>query len=314
MISIERYTPSDAARWDEFARDSSNATFLHLRGYMDYHSDRFSDCSLMAFDKKGRLVAMLAANIDGTTLYSHQGLTYGGWITARCHFDTQTMLDVWDAAIAWMKDHGITDLVYKAIPHIYQRYPADDDIYALYRHGATIEWCQISSALPLESEWLPNKENRRMMRLAQKSGITISRSTDFEGYMKILSRRLEERYGTTPVHSLEEMLLLASRFPENIRLITATDGECNPLAGTILYITDTTVHTQYIATTDRARSDGLFPAIVEYVIAHECEGRQWLDFGTSCEDHGMTLNAGLNYQKYSLGGRPLAYTAYHLTL
>ena len=34
---------------------SKNATFLHYRDYMDYHSDRFHDFSLMAFDG-GRLL------------------------------------------------------------------------------------------------------------------------------------------------------------------------------------------------------------------------------------------------------------------
>lgn len=303
-----------AARWDEFVHSSSNGTFLHLRGYMDYHADRFTDCSLVASDSAGRLVALLPANISGSELHSHQGLTYGGWITSCRHFDTQVMLQVWDAALQWMRDNGISRLIYKAIPHIYQRYPADDDLYALYRLGASVAWCQISSALPLDLPWLPNQGARQKMRAARRAGIVVAPSDDFPTFMDMLSRRLRERYDAAPVHSLPEMQLLASRFPGNIRLIMARDASGTPLAGTVLYITDTTVHTQYIATTGEARAEGVFPAIVEHVVLNECAGRRWLDFGTSCEDHGLILNAGLNSQKYGLGGRPLAYTAYSLSV
>ena len=48
MITIRRYAPADKPLWDGFVALSKNATFLHYRDYMDYHSDRFSDFSLMA--------------------------------------------------------------------------------------------------------------------------------------------------------------------------------------------------------------------------------------------------------------------------
>ena len=78
-IAIERYTPGCREEWDSFVRQSRNGTFLFCRDYMDYHSDRFCDHSLMA-RHKGRLYAVLPANQEGSMLHSHQGLTYGGWV------------------------------------------------------------------------------------------------------------------------------------------------------------------------------------------------------------------------------------------
>lgn len=314
MIEIVRYDPSMASRWDEFVRCSSNGTFLHLRGYMDYHTDRFSDCSLLAFDGKSRLVAMLPANLTGTELWSHQGLTYGGWLTPRRHFATQIMLEVWDSAMNWMQLNGVTELIYKVIPHIYHRYPAEDDLYALFRLGASVCSCQVSSAIPLHRPLLFNETSRQLARKAADSEITIAQSNDFAKFMALLTDRLAERYGAVPVHSLDEISMLASRFPENIKLFAATDPSGRMLAGTIVYLTDTAIHTQYIATTPEARHDGVFPSIVAYLVENEGAGRSWLDFGTSCEDSGRRLNAGLNAQKYGLGGRPVAYTAYRLRL
>ena len=76
---IRGYSKDDAVVWNAFVSNSPNATFLFNRNFMDYHSDRFSDFSLMIFSSK-KLVAILPANRVGDTLYSHQGLTYGGLV------------------------------------------------------------------------------------------------------------------------------------------------------------------------------------------------------------------------------------------
>ena len=74
MITVRRYTPADKPLWDGFVALSKNATFLHYRDYMDYHSDRFNDFSLMAFDG-GRLLALLPANLSGDMGFSTSPVT-----------------------------------------------------------------------------------------------------------------------------------------------------------------------------------------------------------------------------------------------
>ena len=56
MISICRYTQDKHTQWDDFVKVSKNGTFLFLRAYMDYHSDRFQDHSLMFYNEKNRLI------------------------------------------------------------------------------------------------------------------------------------------------------------------------------------------------------------------------------------------------------------------
>jgi hypothetical protein len=46
---------------------------------MDYHSDKFLDYSLLIY-KKDVLISILPANRVDDQLYSHQGLTYGGFV------------------------------------------------------------------------------------------------------------------------------------------------------------------------------------------------------------------------------------------
>jgi len=49
MFDIIRYTSEKVQEWNAFVATSKNGTFLFNRGYMDYHSHRFEDCSLMFF-------------------------------------------------------------------------------------------------------------------------------------------------------------------------------------------------------------------------------------------------------------------------
>ena len=103
-MNIHRYTSSDKPIWDAFVRASKNGTFLFERDYMDYHRDRFFDHSLMFLDDKGRLVALLPANeveLDGVRhLYSHQGLTYGGFVLSTKN-TVEQVIELFDETVSY---------------------------------------------------------------------------------------------------------------------------------------------------------------------------------------------------------------------
>ncbi len=313
MITITRYDASMAARWDEMARLSRNGTFLHQRGYMDYHSDRFTDCSLVAMND-GKWCALLPACVDGDTLFSHRGLTYGGWLVPLKHFDATVMLQVMDAAIEWMRAQGIKHLVYKAVPHIYHRYPCEEDLYALFRHGASLVETNISTTIDLTCPLPLDRGNKSGANAARKAGITVGPSEDWEGYWHLLSSLLDERYDTRPVHTLDEMRLLQGRFPENISLHTATlDGEL--LAGVVMYLSQPVAHCQYIGASPAGKESKALTLLFEHLIAkYQQEGYRYFDFGISNENHGLYLNEGLVRQKSRLGGRGIVYNTFQIDL
>ena len=313
MITITRYDASMAARWDEMARLSRNGTFLHQRGYMDYHSDRFTDCSLVAMND-GKWCALLPACVDGDTLFSHRGLTYGGWLVPLKHFDATVMLQVMDAAIEWMRAQGFKHLVYKAVPHIYHRYPCEEDLYALFRHGASLVEANISTTIDLTCPLPLDRGNKSGANAARKAGITVGPSEDWEGYWHLLSSLLDERYDTRPVHTLDEMRLLQGRFPENISLHTATlDGEL--LAGVVMYLSQPVAHCQYIGASPAGKESKALTLLFEHLIAkYQQAGYRYFDFGISNENHGLYLNEGLVRQKSRLGGRGIVYNTFQIDL
>ena len=78
-FTIRRYTSEDFALWNAFISNAKNVTFLFHRDFMEYHSDKFQDFSLLVFDED-KLVSVLPANRIEETIFSHQGLTYGGFV------------------------------------------------------------------------------------------------------------------------------------------------------------------------------------------------------------------------------------------
>ena len=313
MTEILRYDGSMKGQWDEMVRNSRNGTFLHERGYMDYHSDRFADCSLVAL-RDGKMCGLLPANIDGDTLWSHRGLTYGGWILPLKHFDTTVMVEVMDAAMGWMRDNRIKRLVYKPIPHIYHRYPCEEDLYALFRHGAVLTETNISTTIDLTCPLPLDRGNKSGANAARKAGIQTGPSDDWEGFWRLLSSLLDERYSTRPVHTIEEIKLLHSRFTDNVKLHTATlDDEL--LAGVVMYNSHPVAHCQYIGASPQGKDSKALTLLFDRLIKESAEaGYRYFDFGISNEDHGRYLNEGLVRQKCRLGGRGIAYHVLEVNL
>lgn len=311
MLEIRRYTADQADEWNRFVAASKNGTFLLDRRYMDYHSDRFTDHSLMVY-RRNNLYAVLPGNVAGDTFFSHQGLTYGGLVMS----DRTTAADV----VQIFKDlnyllraEGIKRVVYKPTPWIYHRQPAEEDLYAVVEVCGAQLSRGLSSTVSREylNKWYRIRECGA--RKAREAGITIVEADDYSAFWPILAKNLRDRYGLTVVHSQEEIQLLHSRFPDRIRLVVAKQGE-ETLGGTVLYCSDRVVHSQYIAASPRGKELHVLDLLFQQVIAQALKTHAFFDFGISTEKHGTYLNDQLIYQKEGFGGRGICYDWYEWTL
>lgn len=309
--SIRKYGHEDTGLWDKLVSDSRQGTLLHMRGYMDYHSDRFQDCSLIAL-RKGKPTAILPANIDTEgTLYSHQGLTYGGWLTPRVHFDGTDMLELFAVWIEWCRSNSIKEIIYKAIPHIYHRIPAEEDLYALFRFGANIETVNLSTVIDMREIPAFNTQQKRHLKKAYILNPWIRETSDASEFMPLVKECLKERHDAAPVHTEKELQMLKDRFREGIRLFLAGTG-IQPEAAVCIYDTNSVAHCQYIATSESGRQNGVLTYLFHHLIHNVFANQRYFDFGTSNEDAGHILNSGLLHQKTGLGGRGVAYQIFRL--
>jgi GNAT acetyltransferase-like protein len=308
-VHVARYTAGEKRRWDELVGTSKNGVFLFRRDYMDYHADRFADHSLL-FTCGDELLAVLPANATDDALVSHGGLTFGG-VVCDARMRTATMLRIFDAIGEHLRAEGKPRLIYKAVPHIYHRVPAEEDLYALYRNNARLIRRDLSSTIVPRERVGPTKGRKWSLKRSQAAGLEVRRSADFAAFMAIEADVLRVKYGLRPVHSAGEMALLAERFPDHIKLFAAFRGSAM-LAGVCVYESANVAHAQYIAATDEGKRVGALDAILHRLITEDYAGKAYFDFGISTEQEGRHVNDGLLDNKESFGARAVVYDFYEL--
>lgn len=310
-VTVKQYKPSDKEQWNKFVRDSKNGVFLFHRDYMEYHSDRFQDNSLLFFEGE-RLVALLPANVSGGAMQSHGGLTFGGVISG-FNMKTLLMLKIFQALVEYCKEQDLGEIIYKAVPYIYHVAPADEDLYALFAFGAKLQVRNASSCICQPGSTKFGGSRKDNIRKAKKNGVSVAESLDFDAFMNIANDTLTERHGVKPVHTPQEIKLLASRFPEYIKLFASFKNQVM-LAGLVMYESRNVAHVQYAANSKTGWGIGAQDVIEDYLINTYYRGKKFFDFGISTEKQGRFLNAGLIGRKENFGASAVMYDTYLLSL
>ncbi|MEE1898989.1 FemAB family protein [Flavobacterium rakeshii] len=297
MYRIEKYTVDYYTQWNDFVSRSKNGTFLFHRDFMEYHSDRFIDFSLLIFENN-KLIALFPANSKNDIIYSHQGLTYGGFLLETKTGGAKTEQIV-DTVFRYLTDKGFKKGSIKQILPIYHKYPAYEADYALFKKGANIVRRDMNLAIDYSLPLTISKSKLKHYRRVSGLGMEIKQDNNFKDFWQhVLVPRLAERHNAKPVHTVEEIELLQSRFPENIfQYNVYFEGDI--IAGITLFDSGTVVKSQYGATTDKGEElralDYLFITLIEKFSSLKC----FFDMGTVTEENGY--NAGLLKQKEELG-------------
>ena len=311
-MEIRRYKQEAKGEWDSFVRTSKNGTFLFCRDFMEYHGDRFEDCSYMFYEDDS-LIALMLGNVKDGVYYSHQGLTYGGLV-----MDVQStavqVLTIFDLLLDALRQAGYRKIVYKAVPHIYHIIPAEEDLYALFRNKAVLSNRYVSSAILLSDKVSYSRTRKNGLKKAAKNSLQVTSSDNYGDFLQILGNNLKDRYDVAPVHSLEEITYLKERFPDEIHLYTVSDAKGEMLAGCIVFETPTVAHLQYTAGTEVGKSSGAIDILIDYILNEAYPHKRYFDYGNSNEDGGRYLNESLIYQKEGFGARGIVYDIYTIDL
>jgi len=312
MFRIVRYDETLHDVWNRYVDRARNATFLFYREYMDYHSDRFKDHSLL-FYSGNHLHSILPAHEDGELFCSHKGLTYGGLLMD----DDVTTADVvrlFEELNDYLRQMGFRKVLYRSIPWIYHRLPSEEDLYAIFwKCGARLQQRMSGTAIFLDAHLRWRKDHRRRLRQAQMADIQVKRDASLAEFWPVLNDNLQKKFQARSVHTLEEIELLKSRFPNEIIQYSAyCDGKI--VGGVTFYVMGHVLHGQYSGTTDEGKRLGAMEAIYEQVMYHDYQDLKYLDFGTSNEQGGLVLNEGLIAHKEGYGGRTVMYDTYEWIL
>jgi len=277
---------------------------------MDYHKDRFEDFSLLIY-KGERLYALLPANINDDVVYSHQGLTYGSFVLQDSAKLKSTFL-AFKEILKFLFEERIKKLDIRIIPTFYNSLPSDELEYILYKAEASLVKRDMILLIDYQNKLRFQKNRREGINKAKRKGLLVKVDGDYEKFWnEILIPNLKEKYNTSPVHSLDEIKLLAARFPNHIKQVNVYQDD-KIVAGTTVFLTENVVHPQYISGNQNKNELGSLDLLMNDVFDHFKEGRNYFSFNTSSEENGKLLNEGLLFWKESCGARPLIFNNYEI--
>ena len=171
----------------------------------------------------------------------------------------------------------------------------------------------VSSSIFLPKKLTYDYNKKRSIEKARKNNLVVKRSLDLKQFMKIAQEVVQARHGQKLTHTTKEIELLASRFPDNIKLFASYRKEVM-LAGVIVYESANVAHAQYSANSNEGRGIGAEDVIFDYLISDYYKDKKYFDFGISTERLGQELNVGLISYKEDFGARAVMHDLYEISL
>jgi hypothetical protein len=303
-ITIKQYSTEFYSLWNEFVSKAKNATFLFHREFMEYHQDIFQDFSLLIFEND-KLVSILPANRVGDTLFSHQGLTYGGFV-----FNDKILLsdsiEVVNKTLAFMNENGIKTLNLKLIPTIYHKLPSNEIDYILFLLEAKLYRRDSIAIVDLEHKLPISRIRKRGIEKGIKSELVVKEVDTFDEFWNdILIPNLQSKYQVNPVHSMEEITYLKSKFPNLIKQYNVYH-KTKIVAGITVFEKEKVIHPQYVSGNEDLNNDlGSLDFLYNHLLNEVYKDEKYFDFGISNENQGRNLNESLHYFKESFGARTI---------
>ncbi|MBK0368758.1 GNAT family N-acetyltransferase [Flavobacterium sp. SE-1-e] len=310
QFTVRKYQDADFILWNDFIAKAKNATFLFHRDFMEYHKDRFEDYSLLVFEGE-KLVALLPANKVGNTVFSHQGLTYGGLILQpSCKL--KSIIQIFKNILNFLNQQDISSLYLKQIPSIYCSYPSDEINYLMsVLQGKTVMKHNVS-VIDLRRKILISKSRKECIRRGQKLGLQIKEETQIDAFWNtLLIPNLRDKYQSKPVHSAAEIKKLMQLFPANIRHFNVYHQN-ELVCGTTLFITPFVAKPQYISGSDKNNLLGSLDYLYDYLIHEIAKEKDFFDFGPSHENNGLQIVENINFWKESFGAHSLVQDFYEV--
>ena len=308
---VRKYQSTDYSTWNEFVANAKNATFLFHRDFMEYHSDRFQDFSLLIFDENQNLKAILPANRLEEVVYSHQGLTYGGLILNE-KTKLQEVIEITFNLLHFLNENGISTLNLKQLPSFYAKFPSEEMEYLSFILNAKLVRRDSLSVLNLKTDYNFSKNRKRAINRGVKNELIIKEEGSFELFWnEILIPNLKQKHNVKPVHTLEEIVYLKSKFPNNIRQFNVYK-EDKIVAGTTIFESENVAHSQYISGNSNKNELGSLDLLHNYLISNVFKEKDFFDFGISNENQGKNINEGLLSWKEGFGSRTIVQNFYEI--
>ncbi|WP_264520751.1 GNAT family N-acetyltransferase [Flavobacterium sp. N1994] len=309
--TVRQYSPEDFAVWNAFVSESKNGTFLFHRNFMEYHQDRFHDFSLLVFEAE-KLVSVIPANRVGDIIFSHQGLTYGGFVF-HATIKLGQVLEIAQSVLQFLNQIGISIFQMKLIPSIYNTYFSEEIEYALFLTNAKLIRRDCLSVIDLTKPFSFSKTRKESIRRGEKNNLVIKEELQFDLFWnEILIPNLDKKHNAKPVHAAAEIISLQQKFPDNIRHFNVYYQD-KIVAGTTIFVTDKVAHPQYISGNEQKNELGSLDFLYHHLVTEVFKDKNFFDFGPSHEENGKKINEGILFWKESFGAKTTVQDYYEVS-
>ena len=261
--------------------------------------------------KKNKIVGLLPANLVDSTLYSHQGLSYGSLIYSKT-LKTTEFIQIWRSVLEFLNTEEIQNIQIKELPNFYLYNQSNNPLaYMLFKSKAELLRTDLHSVVDMKHKAYSNSRKEGVKR-AVRANLKVEESHSLEEFWElILTPNLESKHGVKPVHSLKEITLLKSRFNSNIRQFNVYKDN-KIVAGTTIFETENIAHCQYISGNSEKNELGSLDFLFHHLIENVFNEKIYFDFGTSNINKGQHINEGLLFWKEGFGARSMPQGFYNI--
>ena len=293
-MRIERFNSANRLVWDKWIRDC-RAPFYFLRSYIDYHGSRFIDHSMMFYDED-EMVGLIPAIQEGSTIHSHKGLSYGGWIGHNIHNEILI-----DSIKEHCENQGIESIIYRPQPTFY-------GVNSENLHDSMEVFSEkLTFIIPLSQPLNINTNRKR--NLKKSDHLEVKHMVDVDSFYSMLYNEMMERHKTSPIHTKEDLVYLCRSFPDNIKIFAARHKENVGYIMTFLF--RDVIKCQYIVSDEMGYKHEAITQIVIFLAEHFKHSHMYLDLGAATDEHG-NFKESLARFKRSLGAEEKVVSTYQL--
>lgn len=286
-LEVIPYSPTWKTRWDKFVLTSNNGTMFHLQKFLDYHPSDRHQWSHLIFLEKGEIISVLPAAMQGSTLESPIGASYGSFVTNDIPFAKS--LEIVDAFSKYCREKHFERTLLTAAPFIYQRVYSQNIDYALAYRGFLYDKHYISHVIHLENadfiSRFQSTARRYIRKYLREDSLEIEISQDYDSFYPILLRN-KKRHNVRPTHTLEELKKLRSLLPDNLILFLARHRG-KPVAGSLVFLCNQQVALCFynMLLYEHEQFNPIYSLMYEVVKWSQERGCRWVDIGVSQDTH-----------------------------
>lgn len=375
MLSIKQFKEEfpENKEWNLFIKNNSDGHFFFETDYLFYHKERFEDFSLMLYNKNELIcvfpacfvkssletstkakslvetLAVVGVSTNDNTpqiLYSHKGLTFGGFIFK----DNLSFLEKQKCVLACIDflkssntENNFKTVIIKPLPSYFQvATKKDESIHRILNDkllkGEILKVeANLVIQLPKNKEEYQNnnyknyskrkKRNlQKAFKIALKTDLSIEKTDSSIHFWKIIEDNLRNSHQVLPVHSATEIQLLHDKFPKNIAFFVVKK-ENEILACSVIFIYQTTLHLQYMAATTEGRKTNALDFLIDELVKNysiyfekntNTEVLTYLSLGVSELRNAIvnqnSINEGLFKWKEEFGAQLFSHFIYQISM